>query len=370
MQVPMLDLRAQYATIKPEIDTAVMEVIESQQFRGGPVLESFETALAAYAGVRHCVGVGSGTDALYLTLKALQLQPGDEVITTPFSFFATAGTIVNAGGIPRFADICPDTFNMDPQHIEALITPKTRAIMPVHLFGQCADMETIRDIAQRHRLALLEDMAQALGARRGEINAGGWGNAAACSFYPTKNLGAAGEGGAVLTNSDDTAGAVRLLRCHGASAQYEHVAVGVNSHLHTIQAAVLRVKLRHLDQWNEARRERAHYYTDRLRAMDEIQPPTEAPGNHHVYHQYVIRVPERDQAQRLFNERGIGCGVFYPIPLTKQPCLAAYNPADNGCANTAQAAQEVLALPIYPELTEAQQALVIDTLKDHIASLT
>ena len=369
MQVPMLDLRAQYETIKPEIEAAVMAVLESQQFRGGPALEAFEHALADFVGVKHCIGVGSGTDALFLALKALQLRPGDEVITTPFSFFATAGAIVNAGGIPLFSDICPDTFNMDPARIEALITPRTRAIMPVHLFGQCAQMEVIREIATRRGLLIVEDMAQALGARCGDVNAGCWGDAAACSFYPTKNLGAAGEGGAVLTNDDETAERVRLLRCHGASALYKHIAVGVNSHLHTMQAAVLTVKLRYLAQWNEARRARAHYYTRNLTGIRGIQTPVESPGQYHVYHQYSVRLPERDQARRLFAKNTIGCGVFYPIPLPKQPCFAPYNIVANACENAERAAETVLALPLYPELTKAQQDYVLETLHTHAASI-
>ena len=362
MQVPMLDLRAQYAAIKTEVDAAVMDVLESQMFRGGPHVEAFETALAAFAGVKYAIGVGSGTDALFLALKGLQLRPGDEVITTSFSFFATAGAIVNAGGIPVFADICPDTFNIDPVCIEALITPRTRAILPVHIFGQCADMIAIREIAASRDIPVIEDMAQALGAKYDGVSAGNWGNVAACSFYPTKNLGAAGEGGAVLTNSDEIAENIRLLRCHGASAQYKHVAVGVNSHLHAIQAAVLNVKLRYLAKWNEARRERATYYTQQLRSIPEIQPPVERSECYHVYHQYVIRISRRDEVRKLFQERQVGCGVFYPIPLHQQPCFAAYCQAVEPCGNAECVCNEVLALPIYPEMTTDQQDLVIDVL--------
>ncbi|MCK5861204.1 MAG: DegT/DnrJ/EryC1/StrS family aminotransferase [Candidatus Hydrogenedentes bacterium] len=365
MNVPMLDLRVQYAAIKSEVDAAVMAVLESQQFRGGPVLEEFEKSLASFAGVKHAVGVGSGSDALLLALKALHLQSGDEVITTPFSFFATAGAIVNAGGIPVFADICPDTFNMDPACIESLITKRTRAILPVHIFGQCADMEDIRKISVDRGLLIVEDMAQALGARRGDSSAGAWGDAAACSFYPTKNLGAAGEGGAVLTNSDETAQHIRLLRCHGASALYEHAIVGVNSHLHTLQAAVLNVKLRYLEQWNTARRERAQYYTQHLASVPEIKVPVEQVGCHHVYHQYVIRVSERDQVRQRLIDRNIGCGVFYPTPLHLQPCFMQYAGTGDVCVNAEQACKEVLALPLYPELPASHQDLVIDALLEH-----
>ncbi len=365
MQVPMLDLRAQYATIKEEVDAAVLDVLESQMFRGGPHADAFESALADFAGVKHAVGVGSGTDALFLALKALQLRPGDEVITTPFSFFATAGAIVNAGGIPVFADICPDTFNMDPDCIEALITSRTRAIMPVHIFGQCVNMPAIREIAQRHGLLIIEDMAQALGAKYDGVSAGNWGDAAACSFYPTKNLGAAGEGGAVLTNDDATAAQVRLLRCHGASALYKHVAVGVNSHLHAIQAAVLNVKLRHLEKWNKMRRARAQYYSQRLSANTVIKTPVVNEKCFHVYHQYVVRIPERDKVRQHLIAQQIGCGVFYPIPLHQQPCFAPYSVLEGACPNAEGACDEVLALPIYPELTQVQQDRVIDVLLEY-----
>lgn len=365
MQVPMLDLRAQYASIKTEIDAAVLAVLETQQFRGGPVVESFENALAEFAGVKHAVGVGSGTDALFLILKSMDLQPGDEVITTPFTFFATADAIVNAGGIPVFADICPDTMNIDPACIEALITPRTRAIMPVHIFGQCANMPAIREIAASHKLMVIEDMAQALGAKYDGVSAGCWGDAAACSFYPTKNLGAAGEGGAILTNSDEIAAQVRLLRCHGASALYKHVAVGFNSHLHALQAAVLHVKLHYLQQWNEARRTKAQYYNRHLAAMSGITIPVEHENCYHVYHQYVIRIPERDKARQLLTDSGIGCGVFYPIPLHQQPCFKAYVTAGTQCTHAECACSEVLALPMHPELTEEQQFRVIDVLRSH-----
>jgi len=295
-------------------------------------------------------------------LRALPLAPGDEVITTPFSFFATAGAIVNAGAIPVFADIEPGTFNMDPACVEALVTPRTRAILPVHIFGQCASMDALSDIAVRHGLALLEDAAQALGARYQGRDVGSWGYAATLSFYPTKNLGAAGEGGAVLTNDDHVAAQVRLLKGHGANAPYNHVAVGVNSHLHTLQAAVLHVKLKHLAAWNEARRERAQYYSAHLAGIPDITTPVEIDGAYHVYHQYVIRVPERDVAQRCLKEKGIASSVFYPIPLHRQPCFAPVVPFQDACPEADRACAEVLALPLYPELTREQQDAVIEAL--------
>lgn len=369
MNVPLLDLCAQYASIRNEIDAAVAQVFLRQQFRGGPLLDAFEADLATFSGARHAIGVASGTDALHLALRALTLAPGDEVITTPFSFFATAGAIVNAGGTPVFADIEPGTFNMNPACVEALVTPRTRAILPVHIFGQCAPMDALSEIAARHGLALLEDAAQALGARYQDRDIGSWSYAATLSFYPTKNLGAAGEGGAVLTNDDHVASQIRLLRGHGASAPYHHVAVGVNSHLHTIQAAVLHVKLKHLAAWNEARRERAQYYNTRLAGIPGITTPVETEGAYHVYHQYVIRVPERDAAQRCLKEQGIASSVFYPIPLHRQPCFAPVVPFQDTCPEADRACAEVLALPIYPELTREQQDAVIEALSGFINRL-
>ena len=276
MKVPMLDLRAQYAAIKPEIDAAVDQVLMSQQFRGGPMLERFEVGLAEFAQVRHALGVSSGTDALYLALKALPLHPGDEVITSPFTFFATASAIVHAGCIPVFADIEPDTLNLDVSAVEARITPRTRAILPVHLFGQCARMDAFADMAKRHGLMLIEDAAQALGATYRGLAVGAWSEAATLSFYPTKNLGAAGEGGAILTNDDGIAEHIRLLRSHGADAPYHHSLLGFNSHLHTLQAAILDVKLKYLPEWNKARRERARYYSRRLSQLPGIKTPVES----------------------------------------------------------------------------------------------
>ncbi len=356
MHTPMIDLRAQYASIKQEIDEAVMQVLTTQQFRGGPVVEGFERDLAAFAGAAHAAGVGSGTDALFLALKAVGLQPGDEVIATPFSFFATAGAIVNAGGAPVFADIRPDSYNIDPDAVAALITPRTRVILPVHLYGQCADMTAIKALADQHGIVIIEDAAQALGARHKDQPVGAWGAAAALSFYPTKNLGGAGEGGATL----------RLLRCHGASELYKHVVVGVNSHLHALQAAVLQVKLRKLTVWNDARRARAAYYSEQLASLDGIVVPTESPDNFHVFHQYVIRIRERDLAKQRLAAQGIASGIFYPLPLHRQPCFAPYCRPDVSCPEAERASREVLALPLYPELTQQQQDGVVTALKEHL----
>jgi dTDP-4-amino-4,6-dideoxygalactose transaminase len=369
MPVPMLDLKAQYASIKTEIDTVVAEVFAAQQFRGGPHSDAFESAVADYVGVPHAIGVASGTDALYLALKALDLQPGDEVITSPFTFFATAGAIVNAGGTPVFADIDPVTYTLDPKSVEARITGRTRVIMPVHLYGQCADMDALAALAAPHAIPIIEDAAQAIGARYSGRSAGAMGLMAALSFYPTKNLGAAGEGGMILTTDDDTAKNLRMLRCHGASATYVHEIVGTNSHLHALQAAVLNVKLRHLDDWNAARRQHADYYTNALNELFGIDVPVERSGSFHVYHQYVVRVPQRDACRKLFTERGIGCGVFYPVPLHRQECFAGLD-TDAKCPEADRAALEVLALPMYPELTATQQDEVVAALRDHVTALS
>lgn len=365
MRVPLLDLKAQYAEIREEVEAAVREVLESQMFRGGPQVEAFEAEMAAYTGCGHAAGVASGTDALYLLFRALELKPGDEVITTPFTFFATAAAIVNAGGVPVFADVRPDTLTLDASAVEALITPRTRAIVPVHLFGHCADMDALLDLGMRHGIPVIEDAAQALGASYNGRRAGSLGWAAAVSFYPTKNLGAAGEGGMVLTNDPALDDKIRLLRCHGARAPYVHEMVGVNSHLPALQAAVLRVKLRHLDRWNDARRRHARRYAGALGGAGVIVLPVELPGCRHIYHQYVVRIPGRDAVKAVFQAEGVGCGVFYPVPLHRQACFSAHT-GGVSCPAAEKACDEVLALPVYPELADAQIDAVAALLKRHV----
>jgi dTDP-4-amino-4,6-dideoxygalactose transaminase len=298
--------------------------------------------------------------------RSLDLKPGDEIITTPWTFFATAGAIVNAGARPVFVDIEPDTYCIDPLQIEARITPKTRAILAVHLYGQCANMEAITHIAARHGVPVFEDAAQALGAKQHGVAACALSQGGALSFYPTKNLGAAGEGGMIATNSDTLADTVRLLRCHGAHKTYFHQAVGVNSHLHGIQAAVLNVKLKYLDEWTAARRRVAARYDEALRGVDGFEVPVVASGNEHVYHQYVIRIANRDAAREFLQSRGIGCAIFYPLPLHMQPCFASLGYAPDDFPEALRASKEVLALPIYPELTEAQQDEVIAAIRDYM----
>lgn len=367
MPVPMLDLKAQYAEIRAEINAAIAEVLAAQQFRGGPKVEAFEKAIAEYVHAPYALGVASGTDALLLPLKALGLKPGDEVITTPFTFFATAGAIVNAGAIPVFVDIEPHTFTIDAAQIEGHITGRTRAILPVHLYGQCADMDPILALAEKRGLAVIEDSAQALGATYKGRPACSMGQAAAVSFYPTKNLGAAGEGGMVTARDKTLADTVRLLRAHGAGTTYIHTLIGTNSHLHSIQAAVLGVKLRYLEAWNAKRRRNAAYYYESFAEYPEVVRPAVGEGNTHVYHQYVIRLPRRDAARELFQRRGIGCGVFYPLPLHRQECFAAYGCGKAQCPEADRASREVLALPIYPELTTGQMDEVVAAVRDHLS---
>ena len=366
MAVPMIDLRAQYRSIKAEIDAEIAEIFESQGFVGGPKVEQFESAIARYLGVDHALSVASGTDALLLALKAAGVKDGSEVITTTFSFFATAGAIANAGAKPVFVDIDPVTFNIDVTQIESRITKRTRAIVPVHLYGQCADMDPIMAMAAKHGLRVIEDAAQSLGARyRGRLGCT-FGDAATISFYPTKNLGGAGDGGIVVTRDRELGETVRLLRAHGGDRTYYHRIVGTNSRLDAIQAAVLQVKLKYLDQWNERRRANAAHYDDLLKDVAEVVVPVEAQGNYHVYHQYVLRLPRREEAKALLSRKGIGCAVFYPLPLHRQQCFRHLGYEESDCPCASQACKEVLALPMYAELQPEQQEEVVAALKEHL----
>ncbi|HIJ64332.1 MAG TPA: DegT/DnrJ/EryC1/StrS family aminotransferase [Candidatus Hydrogenedentes bacterium] len=369
MAVPLVDLGAQYVALKTEIEAVVSEVFETQGFVGGPFLEGFERAMGEYLNGVRCVGVASGTDALLLTLRAAGIGPGDEVITSPFTFFATAGAVANVGAIPVFVDIEPDTFNIDVVQIESKITERTKALMPVHIFGQCADMDPVLALAERHGLRVIEDCAQALGARYKGRLACTLGDAAGVSFYPSKNLGGAGDGGMVAARDEELAERVRLLRNHGQDSAYRHALVGTNSRLDALQAAVLSVKLKHLDTWNAQRRERAAYYGAQLADVPEMVAPIERAGNYHVYHQYVVRLPARDRAIESLRAKGIGCAVFYPVPLHRQECFAHLGYSENDYPVAIQASREVLALPIYPELTCEQQDEVVAALKEHVAAL-
>jgi dTDP-4-amino-4,6-dideoxygalactose transaminase len=363
----MLDLVAQYATIKDDVLQAMMRVVETQQFIMGPSVPQLETEIARLSHAKHGIGCASGTDALLLPLKALNLRSGDEIITTPFTFFATAGTIHNAGGTPVFVDIQHDTFNIDPAAVKRAITPRTRAIMPVHLYGQMADMLELMAIAAPQGLKVIEDAAQAIGARRnmdGEWRvAGELGWVTGYSFFPSKNLGAWGDGGMMVTSDDAAADRLRKLRLHGGAKQYHHDEVGTNSRLDTLQAAVLLAKLPHLARWSAKRREHAAYYTKAFADIPQVKPPVVDPANEHIFHQYTLRVERRDDLQAHLKKEVIGHAVYYPIPLHRQPCFAHLAYKDGSLPQAEQACREALSLPIYPELTRAQLDRVIDAIR-------
>jgi dTDP-4-amino-4,6-dideoxygalactose transaminase len=351
--IPFVDLQAQYRSIKSEIDPAVLRVLESAQFVLGDEVAAFEREFAEYCGVDACVAVNTGTSALHLALLAAGIGPGDEVITVPFSFVATVSSIVYTGARPVFVDIDPIYFTMDPSRIEAAITPRTRAIVPVHLYGQAADMRPILDIAKRNRLIVIEDAAQAHGAEYEGARCGSMGDIAAFSFYPGKNLGAYGEGGAAVTNNPEYARMIRLLRNWGQEQKYEHRYKAFNYRMDAIQGAILRVKLRHLEAWTAARRAHAIAYGELLND-GSVETPAARPGSRHVYHVYAIRSRERDRLQAQLRERGIQTGIHYPIPLHLQPAHADLGYARGDFPNAERAAAEVLSLPMFAELTDRQ----------------
>jgi dTDP-4-amino-4,6-dideoxygalactose transaminase len=364
LNVPLLDLVAQYQSIKDELVQAVMGVVERQSFIMGPEVGQLERAVAELSHTRHAVACASGTDALLLPLKALDLQPGDEIITTPFTFFATAGAIHNAGGKPVFADIEPGTFNLDPAAVAAAVTPRTRGIVAVHLFGQMAAVEALLPIAARSGLALIEDAAQSIGARRRVDGAwrmaGELGTVGTLSFFPSKNLGAFGDGGMMVTQDDALAERLGRLRLHGGARQYFHDEVGFNSRLDTLHAAVLLAKLPHLADWSATRARHAARYTEAFAGHADICPPRTDPANEHIYNQYTIRVPRRDELQAHLKRRQIGHSIYYPLPLHLQPCFAHLGYQRGTMPASEAAAAQVISLPVYPELSEAQQQAVID----------
>ena len=368
MNVPMLDLVAQYRAIQGDVLPAVQKVIESQQFIMGPAVAELESAVARLSHARHGVACASGTDALLLPLKALNLAPSDEVITTPFTFFATAGAIHNAGATPVFADIDPDTFNIDPAAVEAAVTPRTRAVVPVHLYGQLAAMERLLPLASARGIAIIEDACQAIGARRsidGEWRmAGELGWATAYSFFPSKNLGAWGDGGMMVTSDDATAERLRRLRLHGGARQYHHDEVGTNSRLDTLQAAVLLAKLAHLAAWSARRREHAAYYSAALAGVSGVRTPAVDRQNEHIFHQYTLRAERRDELQAHLKAKGIGHAIYYPIPLHRQRCFAHLGYQEGRLPAAERAAREAISLPVYPELTHAQLDYVIDAIRE------
>jgi dTDP-4-amino-4,6-dideoxygalactose transaminase len=373
--VPLLDLKLQYASLREEIDRAVAEVIASQAFVLGPGVERFEQAAARYVGSEHAIGCASGTDALILSLAALEVGPGDEVLTSPFSFFSSASCAYKVGARPRFADIDADTFNLDPASVDAAMSSRTRALLPVHLFGQCAAMDPLVEIAERHGIAVVEDAAQALGAsyrsrkREATIRAGTIGRLGCYSFFPSKNLGGFGDGGMVVTSDERLADRVRLLRVHGGRQMYEHRYVGWNSRLDALQAAVLEIKLRHLERWSAGRAANAERY-DRwlaecgLVSSGRVRPPRRDEASSHIFNQYTLRVERRDELREHLAERGIGHAVYYPVPLHLQECFHELGYREGSLPRAEQACREVISLPVYPELTEARQRRVVEAIAE------
>ena len=370
MKVPLLDLKAQYATIRSEVREAIDRVCDAQQFILGEEVAGLEREVAAFCEARFAIGVSSGTDALLVALMALDVGPGDEVIAPTYSFFATAGTIARLGARPVFVDIERPSFNLDATRLAACVTARTKAIMPVHLFGRCCDMDAVSAVAARHDIPVVEDAAQAIGARDDQRRSAGAIGAIGClSFFPSKNLGAFGDAGMVLTNDADLAERLRVLRAHGSQPKYYHRVVGGNFRLDAIQAAVLRVKLRYLGGWTKARRENAERYHGLFRELGlqgRVALPEDTPG--HIYNQFVIRCPDRDGLQRHLRDAGVGTEVYYPVPLHRQACFADLGYREGQLPEAETAAQESLALPIYPELTEEAQRYVVGQIRDFYAA--
>ncbi|PYL97371.1 MAG: erythromycin biosynthesis sensory transduction protein eryC1 [Verrucomicrobia bacterium] len=358
MRVPFLDLNSHHAALRSELDRAIREVIDSGAFAGGPFVEKFEADFASYCGCRYAIGVGSGTEALWLSLLAHGIGPGDEVITVSNTFMATAEAITYSGARPVFVDVNEATYTMDPAGLEEALSPRTKAIIPVHLFGQPADMDPILEFARNHNLSVIEDAAQAHGSKYGGRSAGTLGDAGCFSFYPSKNLGAFGEAGAIVTDNPRLQEKLRVLRDHGQVRKYHHRMVGWNCRMDGIQAAVLSVKLRHLESGNSRRRAHALQYNQALEEIEEIVTPSEALYSRHVYHVYAIRVEERDEIISFLNERGIQCGVHYPVPIHLQTAYQPLGYKTGSLPVSERIASELISLPMFPELTEAQIAAV------------
>lgn len=360
--IPILDLKRHYASLEKEIKRALESVAASGNYIMGPEVKAFEEEFARYVGVKHAVGVGNGTDALRIALKALGVGPGDEVITVPFTFAATAETIADLGARPVFVDIDPRTFNIDPRLVEKSITPRTKGILPVHLYGQVADTDALGKICEARGLFLLEDAAQAAGAARNGKKAGAIGTAAIFSFYPTKNLSAMGDGGMITTDETDLAEKCRLLRTHGSPKKYEHTELGYNSRLDELQAAVLRVKLPQLDFWNARRREIARIYDEGLAGL--VETPFVEPGSEHIYHQYTVKAERRDELAAFLKERGIGTAIHYPRPLHIQPAFGYLGYKEGDFSVSAELSRKVLSLPMFPELKDDEVQKVISTIRE------
>ncbi|OGZ18325.1 MAG: transcriptional regulator [Candidatus Nealsonbacteria bacterium RBG_13_38_11] len=361
-----LDLTLQYNSIKGEIDAAVKRVLDSAAFIGGKEVEEFEKEIAQFLGVKYAIGVNSGTDALFLSLKALTIGQGDEVITTPFTFIATAGVIANCGAKPVFVDINPETFNIDPSKIEEKITKRTKVILPVHLFGQMADMDKIMEIARKHNLFVIEDAAQAIGAEYKGKKAGTIGDFGCFSFFPAKNLGAFGDGGMVVTNNEELANKIRLLKNHGSSPKekYLNLIIGTNSRLDAIQAAILRVKLKYLSKWSKERAEKADYYNEKLKGVGDIIAPVMGIDRTHIFHQYTIRTKSREELQKYLKEKEIPTMVYYPLPLHLQLAFKYLCCNKGDFPEAEKASEEVLSLPIYPEISPKDQGSIINNIKE------
>ena len=369
MKVPLLDLQAQYATIRDEVRAAIDRVFESQQFVLSGEVKALEEEIARYCQTKFAIGCASGSDALLLALMSCGVGDGDEVITSPFTFFATASAITRLGARPVFVDVDERTYNIDPKLIAAAITERTKAIVPVHLYGQCAEMDPLIEIAKQRGIPIVEDAAQAIGAEDKRRRAGSMGTIGCFSFYPSKNLGGAGDGGMLVTNDLDHARKLHLLRVHGEETKYHHKIVGLNSRLDALQAAVLRVKLPHLDEWTNARQRKVQQYeimfTD-AGLREEIQMPFVRSDGRHVFHQFVIRVPDfrRDALREHLRANGVGADVYYPVPLHLQECFAYLGYKDGELPVTEKAAKETLALPVYPELAEEQQDFVVSKIAE------
>ncbi len=366
-KVPFLDLKAHHAPLRAEFDQAIGEVIDSATFAGGPVVTQFETEFAAFCGSRYAIGVGNGTDALWLALLAYGIGQGDEVITVPNTFMATAEAITYTGAKPVFIDVDARTYTMDPGLLEQALTPRTKAIIPVHLFGQMADMDPIVSFARKHSLHLIEDAAQAHGAEYKGSKAGSMGDAGCFSFYPGKNLGAFGEAGAVVTNDAELHEKIRILRDHGQLRKYYHSMVGWNCRMDAIQAAILRIKLRHLDRANKLRRSHAAHYDRLFQGLKEVATPLAASYGSHVYHIYPIRMQERDEVMRQLEKKGIGCGIHYPVPIHLQEAYRDLGYEKGAFPVSERTCAELISLPMFPELTPVQIELVADSVRESIA---
>ena len=377
-KIPPVDLARQYQQIAQETDAAILAVLKSGYYIGGPIVSEFEQQFAEYVGTSHAIGCNSGTDALYLAVLALEIGPGDEVITPSFTFFATAEMVSQTGATPVFVDIDPLTFNLDPHKLEAAITPKTKAIIPVHLFGQPVDMTTVMNIAEKHNLFVIEDCAQATGAKWQDKQVGSWGHINAFSFFPTKNLGGCGDGGAVTTNDPILADKVRMLKEHGSRQRYFHEAIGINSRLDALQAAILQIKLRYLDEWNQQRRQAAQLYTELFKPIPHLILPTEIAGGEHVWNQYTIRIQNddskginrdaagtlRDRVREKLQEAGVLSMIYYPIPLHLQVVYQNLGYPLGSFLQTEAIAEEVLSLPMFPGINIEEQQQVAYALKE------